>query len=93
MCVHPAPFFSLLATQAQLHRTADSLWTGDEELRQHILRLLSPQLISKNGVLSFLFQAFSLGGWQREKQTEEGKGGRETVSEGERRGLGIAGLE
>ena len=67
----PGFFLLLLATQAQLHRTVDSPWTADEKLRQHILRLLSPQLISKNGVLSFLFKHLvSGGGRERENKTE-----------------------
>lgn len=82
MCL-PCFFLLLLATQAQLHRTVDSPWTADEKLRQHILRLLSPQLISKNGVLSFLFKHLVSGGGrerERENKTEEvkekGVGGR-----------------
>lgn len=88
----PCSFLLLLATQAQLHRTVDSPWIGDEKLRQHILRLLSPQLISKNGVLSFLFKHLvSGGGRERIRQRGGEKGGRWWVREKE--GRGIAGLE
>lgn len=88
MCL-PHSFLLLLATQAQLHRTVDSPWTADEKLRQHILRLLSPQLISKNGVLSFLFKHLVSGGGReriRQRGGDREKG--EIVSEGERREMG-----
>lgn len=85
MCL-PHSFLLLLATQAQLHRTVDSPWTADEKLRQHILRLLSPQLISKNGVLSFLFKYLVSGGGREENKTERRRQGEgEIVREGERR--------
>lgn len=82
----PCSFLLLLATQAQLHRTVDSPWTADEKLRQHILRLLSPQLISKNGVLSFLFKHLVSGGGRERIRQRGGDGKRgEIGSAGEKR--------
>lgn len=66
-------FLLLLTTQARLHRTVDSLWTADEKVRRHIPRLLSPQLISKNGLLSFLFNHLVSGVIGRENKIERGE--------------------
>lgn len=73
MCL-PCSFLPLLATQAQLHRTVDSPWTADEIPKQHTLCLLSLQLISKNGVLSFLFRHLVLGVAKKRKEEEGEKG-------------------
>lgn len=83
MCL-PCSFLLLLATQAQLHRTVDSPWTADEKLRQHILRLLSPQLISKNGVLSFLFKHLVSGGGRERIRQRGGDGKRGEIGRKER---------
>ena len=84
MCL-PSSFLLLLATQAQLYRTVDSPWTADEKLRQHILRLLSPRLISKNGVLSFLFQHLVSGGGRERIRQRGGDAERGEDSEQERK--------
>lgn len=97
-------FLLLLTTQAQLHRTVDSMWTADEKVRWHIPRLLSPQLISKNGLLSFLFKHLVWGDnterkWGKERErkggdAESGRGERfrERGTEREERHLSSAGL-
>lgn len=80
----PDSFLLLLATQAQLHKTVDSPRTADEKLKLHIPRLLSLQLISKNGVHSFLLKHLVSGGGGENKTECSSQRKGEIVSEKER---------